>query len=118
MKKIIIATAMASMLMAPSCTGKGEATAEPQAFDYNVDRFADIQVLRYSEFVGRVVVVYAVAEPYLLHICVESLEVGAFFVAVVVCVYGFQELAHVKVVAEATEIKSSDKEEKQNTEEK
>lgn len=48
MKKIIIATAMASMLMAPSCTGKGEATAEPQAFDYNVDRFADIQVLRYK----------------------------------------------------------------------
>lgn len=36
------------MLMAPSCTGKGEATAEPQAFDYNVDRFADIQVLRYK----------------------------------------------------------------------
>ena len=51
------------------------------------------------EFVGRVVVVYAVSEPYLLDVCFECLVVGVGLVAVIVGVYGFEELAHCQVVA-------------------
>lgn len=47
MKKLIIAAAMASMMMAPSCSRQAE-KAPADDFDYTVDRFADIEVLRYK----------------------------------------------------------------------
>ena len=48
MKKIIIASAMAfSMIALPSCDGN-KAPQEAEDFDYTVDRFADIEVLRYK----------------------------------------------------------------------
>ena len=43
-------------------------------------------------------VVDTVAEPHLLHICVESLVIGAFAVAVIVGVHSLEEVAHSKVV--------------------
>ncbi|MDE6575122.1 MAG: dipeptidyl peptidase 3 [Muribaculaceae bacterium] len=46
MKKLIMATAIASMMLAPSCK-KADTGAAPD-FDYTVDRFADIEVLRYK----------------------------------------------------------------------
>ena len=48
MKKLIIAAAMASMLMAPSCSRTAQKAAPDAEFDYHVDRFADIEVLRYK----------------------------------------------------------------------
>ena len=47
MKKIITASAMSLLLLAASCSGKTKAPAEDE-FDYTVDRFADIEVLRYK----------------------------------------------------------------------
>ncbi len=44
MKKSIIAAAMSSLLMAASCTN----TTKTEEFDYTVERFADIEVLRYQ----------------------------------------------------------------------
>ena len=46
-KSIIPALAGAAMLAVSSCGGK-DATAEADNFDYTVDRFADIEVLRYK----------------------------------------------------------------------
>lgn len=47
MKKIITASAMSLLLLGASCSGKTTAPAEDE-FDYTVDRFADIEVLRYK----------------------------------------------------------------------
>ena len=47
MKKIITASAMSLLLLGASCSGKTKAPAEEE-FDYTVDRFADIEVLRYK----------------------------------------------------------------------
>ncbi len=47
MKKIITASAMSLLLLGASCSGKTKAPAE-EKFDYTVDRFADIEVLRYK----------------------------------------------------------------------
>lgn len=47
MKKIITASAMSLLLLGASCSGKTKAPAEDE-FDYTVDRFADIEVLRYK----------------------------------------------------------------------
>ena len=48
MKKIIIAAAMASILMAPSCSRTAQRAAADDDFNYHADRFADIEVLRYK----------------------------------------------------------------------
>ena len=47
MKKLLLATAMATAIFASSCA-KHEQQADPAEFDYTVDRFADIEVLRYQ----------------------------------------------------------------------
>ncbi len=47
MKKLIIAAAMTTLMMAPSCSRTAE-KAPADDFDYTVDRFADIEVLRYK----------------------------------------------------------------------
>lgn len=46
MKKLFLATAMATAIFASSCS-KHESEAD-KGFDYHVDRFADIEVLRYQ----------------------------------------------------------------------
>ncbi len=43
-------------------------------------------------------VVYAVAKPYLLEVCLESFVIGIVLVAVVVGVYGFKHVADGKVL--------------------
>ena len=48
MKKLFIAAAMATMLMAPSCSRTAQKAAPDDDFNYHVDRFADIEVLRYK----------------------------------------------------------------------
>ncbi|MEZ3576665.1 MAG: dipeptidyl peptidase 3 [Muribaculaceae bacterium] len=47
MKQIIIAAAMTTLIMASSCSRTAE-KAPADDFDYTVDRFADIEVLRYK----------------------------------------------------------------------
>ncbi len=47
MKKLLIAAAMSTLMMAPSCSKTAE-KAPADDFDYTVDRFADIEVLRYK----------------------------------------------------------------------
>ena len=47
MKQTIIAAAMASLFMASACSPKIE-DANTGDFNYHVDRFADIEVLRYK----------------------------------------------------------------------
>ncbi len=47
MKKLLIAAAMTSLITAASCS-KSADTAPADDFDYTVDRFADIEVLRYK----------------------------------------------------------------------
>lgn len=47
MKKLIIAAAMTTLMMGPSCSRTAE-KAPADDFDYTVDRFADIEVLRYK----------------------------------------------------------------------
>ncbi|MBO4942292.1 MAG: dihydrofolate reductase [Muribaculaceae bacterium] len=47
MKKLLIAAAMTTLVMAPSCD-KAAQKAPADDFDYTVDRFADIEVLRYK----------------------------------------------------------------------
>ena len=47
MKQLLIAAAMTTLMMAPSCSRTAE-KAPADDFDYTVDRFADIEVLRYK----------------------------------------------------------------------
>ncbi|MDE5662005.1 MAG: dipeptidyl peptidase 3, partial [Muribaculaceae bacterium] len=47
-KSIIIAAVMASVFMAPSCSRTPQRAAADDDFNYRVDRFADIEVLRYK----------------------------------------------------------------------
>ncbi|MDE6207780.1 MAG: dipeptidyl peptidase 3, partial [Muribaculaceae bacterium] len=47
MKKIFMASALASLLLAGACS-KSAKQASDDEFDYTVDRFADIEVLRYQ----------------------------------------------------------------------
>lgn len=48
MKKLLIAATMATLLMAPSCSRQAQSDRADDNFNYHVDRFADIEVLRYK----------------------------------------------------------------------
>ena len=51
-----------------------------------------------DEFVVRVVMVYAVGEPYLFDVCFKCFPLVRFAVAVIVCIHGFEQAAQVEIM--------------------